>query len=680
MKRFHWFEIALVVAVMLIHAWAAFSAAHNFPQAWFTRDDAYFYFKTAQNISAGRGSTFDGLSLTNGYHPLWMLVCIPVFALARFDLILPLRLLVLLLGALSAVSGVLIFRLIRRVLFEPLAMLAAAFWVFNSFIHSAVTRFGLETGLLVIAVLFLLRRLQVFEARSQAQPVKLKEIALLAAAAVFVFLSRLDMIFLAGLVGLWIILRGTPLRYYLLTDALLTTSSVLLGFALRLGLPAYYPYSTTALLMAAGVLLLRLPLLYFLGLDDRPSRRKPPQVLLRLALAVVASSGLAALALLALGSRLPGFPRTVVFIEVALSFVLLAAVRLGARWFHPGQAPAAPAVDWKRIFREGLVFYAILGGVLAAYMLYNLAAFGTSTPVSGQVKRWWAAPLNQARGGPARTPEAFLGVDFDSDFEAWPLITRPLANLSVWIRKELRPPGLRLQNIYHIVLLLAALATLAVISAGRRRSLRAVQRLGLIPLFAGCGFQVLSYNAAGYSAVKEWYWAGQMLISLFLVALLADLLLRRLLQRQQIRGILIAEVAAICLLWYGIFAFDIFKSMPLVDARAGQPYVDAQAFLEKNTEPGSIIGMTGGGNVGYFIRERTIVNMDGLINSHAYFEALQAGQAADFLQAIGVDYVFANPQILNQLAPFNTQFRGRLVPLGKVYGNKELSRIRQAIP
>ena len=81
---------------------------------------------------------------------------------------------------------------------EPLAMLAAAFWVFNSFVHAAITQYGLETGLLVVAILFLLRRLQDFEARPPAEPVKTKEIALLAAAAVFVFLSRLDMIFLAA--------------------------------------------------------------------------------------------------------------------------------------------------------------------------------------------------------------------------------------------------------------------------------------------------------------------------------------------------------------------------------------------------------------------------------------------------------------------------------------------------
>ena len=40
----------------------------------FISDDTFYYLKTARNISAGLGSTFDTINPTNGYHPLWMLV------------------------------------------------------------------------------------------------------------------------------------------------------------------------------------------------------------------------------------------------------------------------------------------------------------------------------------------------------------------------------------------------------------------------------------------------------------------------------------------------------------------------------------------------------------------------------------------------------------------------------
>jgi hypothetical protein len=39
-------------------------------------DDAFYYFQIARNIATGHGSSFDGTHLTNGYHPLWMLVCV----------------------------------------------------------------------------------------------------------------------------------------------------------------------------------------------------------------------------------------------------------------------------------------------------------------------------------------------------------------------------------------------------------------------------------------------------------------------------------------------------------------------------------------------------------------------------------------------------------------------------
>ena len=34
--------------------------------------DAYYYFNIARNIANGAGSTFDGVTVTTGYHPLWL--------------------------------------------------------------------------------------------------------------------------------------------------------------------------------------------------------------------------------------------------------------------------------------------------------------------------------------------------------------------------------------------------------------------------------------------------------------------------------------------------------------------------------------------------------------------------------------------------------------------------------
>ncbi|MBB6144078.1 hypothetical protein HNQ77_002030 [Silvibacterium bohemicum] len=48
----------------------------------FYEDDFFYYLKVAQNIAAHGVSTFDGIHLTNGYHPLWMVVMVGAFKIA----------------------------------------------------------------------------------------------------------------------------------------------------------------------------------------------------------------------------------------------------------------------------------------------------------------------------------------------------------------------------------------------------------------------------------------------------------------------------------------------------------------------------------------------------------------------------------------------------------------------
>jgi hypothetical protein len=270
LKRIPWFEILIVIALLGINGYAAFSDAYNLPNKWFTRDDAYYYFKVAQNVSEGHGSTFDGINPTNGYHPLWMLACVPIFALARFDLILPLRVLILVLAGLRAATSLLLYRLLRNVIARSIAMLAALYWAFDYTIHATVYQQGLETGLAAFCLALFLFLLQRFEREQRTAPVKWKGIALLALAAMLVTFSRLDMVFLAMLFGVWIVFRERPLHYLLPLDLLILAISAPSAFILRTGLPDYYQYANLAVAMLAFSVILRVPLLYFLGLYDHP--------------------------------------------------------------------------------------------------------------------------------------------------------------------------------------------------------------------------------------------------------------------------------------------------------------------------------------------------------------------------------------------------------------------------
>ena len=45
-----------------------------------THDDAFYYFQIARNLTEGKFSTFDGgITRTNGYHPLWLLLITPFY-------------------------------------------------------------------------------------------------------------------------------------------------------------------------------------------------------------------------------------------------------------------------------------------------------------------------------------------------------------------------------------------------------------------------------------------------------------------------------------------------------------------------------------------------------------------------------------------------------------------------
>ena len=121
------------------------------------------------------------------------------------------------------------------------------------------------------------------------------------------------------------------------------------------------------------------------------------------------------------------------------------------------------------------------------------------------------------------------------------------------------------------------------------------------------------------------------------------------------------------------YLHDTYFLNPYGQTPPNAPFMDLIPFLETRTKPGDLIGMTGGGNVGYLIHNRTIVNMDGLVNSSRYFQALKNGTGADYLYNSGVRYIFANPDLLNSL-PYRGQYSNRLEPLVS-WGGKDLMRL-----
>ena len=97
-------EIFFVLLSLLPALYIALSNANTILD-WYSSDDGFYYFQVARNLAGGAGFTFDGLNPSNGFHPLWLFVITPLFLFSQFDLLLPLRLLVILSALLSAGSA-----------------------------------------------------------------------------------------------------------------------------------------------------------------------------------------------------------------------------------------------------------------------------------------------------------------------------------------------------------------------------------------------------------------------------------------------------------------------------------------------------------------------------------------------------------------------------------------------
>jgi hypothetical protein len=108
--------------------------------------------------------------------------------------------------------------------------------------------------------------------------------------AALTMFSRLDLIFFAVLVGVWILFRGHSLRYYLPLDILSIAFSVLLAFTLKFGFPEYFEHDDAAATMIVVALIVRLGTAYLLGLYQNQSAEKPLKLLSRLGVFAIVSS------------------------------------------------------------------------------------------------------------------------------------------------------------------------------------------------------------------------------------------------------------------------------------------------------------------------------------------------------------------------------------------------------
>ncbi|HRS75114.1 MAG TPA: hypothetical protein P5282_09255, partial [Anaerolineaceae bacterium] len=112
---------------------------------------------------------------------------------------------------------------------------------------------------------------------------------------------------------------------------------------------------------------------------------------------------------------------------------------------------------------------------------------------------------------------------------------------------------------------------------------------------------------------------------------------------------------------------------PSVSPEHQADYLAETRELESYTRENSLIGMTGGGTTAYFIQHRTIINLDGLINSAEYFNTLKTGTTNRFLNNLHLDYVFGNSYMLLKTDPYQQIFTGRIREIGNIHSGSHFT-------
>lgn len=533
-KADRYFQVAIVLLVLIPHLFIILGS-QNIVLTWFNTDDAFYYFKTAQNIVEGQGVTFDGVARTNGFHPLWMILLLPIFTLAKVNLILPLRLVIALQVTLGLGSALILFRFCRQRCSGWVAFLVALFWAFTPLIYEVVYKGGTEAGLnAFFLVLLWWQFYQVSEQLARGK-INFSRIVLLGGIASLALLSRLDNVYLVFIVGGWLLLRF---------------------------------------------------------------------------------------------------------------------------WRQPGEEFLTLLSTLKWWLKLGFSYFTPLVTTLGAYLVVNQIYFSSAMPVSGKIKRWWGTQKYTVYGNPPKDLDDFFEEFFSATNSVgpWAVVMDPLHRFSAWFGAL--GPGLKWLCGLAVVALMGLLIIL--VYRNRKYFLETIWHWNLIPLLISCLIQIVYYKALGHVAQKGWYWIAEMFFVVLLLGILFEIVARQIERLPQGRNLLAISaliLTAALLMPYAQFSYRALTNSDPTDEHF---YLQRAHFLEENTEPGALIGMTGSGSSGYFVQDRTVVNLDGLISSMEYFVHLQNATADEYLESIGVDYIFGNAYILQHSNPYQWIFENRL--------------------
>lgn len=205
MKPARGVQVAVALPLLVL-----FVIAHVHPDQ-VIQDDSYFYLQNATNIAAGFGSTFNRITPTNGYHPLWQLVCAGLAWAAGGDKGVLMHLVLALQQLLLVATLLLLGGIVRRLSPSAPTWLLLPIPIYGFLLLRTYACEAFLYAFLCVAALAVLQRFRA--------PVRIPHAFGFGLLCGLLFLSRLDAIFLIGALLMAFLLaygRSLPAGAYLL--------------------------------------------------------------------------------------------------------------------------------------------------------------------------------------------------------------------------------------------------------------------------------------------------------------------------------------------------------------------------------------------------------------------------------------------------------------------------------
>jgi hypothetical protein len=678
-------QIVLVLATLAGSIYVAVTPANSLIN-WYNVDDAFFYYKVAQNVLAGHGFTFDQINLSNGFHPLWMVVCLSVFWLSRFNLLLPLRVLVLVSGLFNAATSLLLFRFLKRYLHLGAAFAGALFWGIYPGIYNVSTVLGMESAISVFFIVLLLSNAVKYLNRSELEPHGIRNLILLGVIGGLTILARLDNLFIVGVIGIFLLFKIKKIPATVIFDILAITVSIFVSWILRLGSEGVLANKLSIYPMLMLCLLVRPIALYFSGCYLSKKPLKKLQMVIRIALAwgvafVIEYVTLYVLFKLNITTM---FSNSIIVLDAIIGLVTLTIVHL-LFFKSTVKAENTPIssfwnwvkTHWKPVLLDGVSYGSPIALLVGSYMIFNRITFGSFTPVSGQIKHWWSTMPNTVYARAVSLLDA-LGLSTGGGNGPWAILTSKIYQVTELAAKPFSI--VKLDILFVVVGAFAIVLFLLLMKAQDGKLARKFFAMLIPAMLIGCIIQITYYFATGYTHTRGWYWMAEMLTVVISGSLVFDGIFSWI---DQIKFKVKPSIIVVVLIGISLVTNHInflTKLAPMnVPEEKQAAYLTEVKALEFYTPQGSKIGMTGGGLVAYFIQDRTIVNLDGLINSMEYFKAMKTGKATQFLDAIPLNYVFGKPYMLLESDPYSSFLKNRLMEIGYIRGNESFTLFKYRI-